>query len=171
MMPVMQSLKQQMRHVTVTIMACALVAFASAQSTKPGTAQQKGEKGMQLGNFSVSLAVKDLAASRAFYEKLGFHAIMGQGRFLILQNDTATIGLFQGMFDKNIMTFNPGWDRSANTLKNFDDVREIQHQLESQGVKLATRADEASTGPASFTLYDPDGNQIVVDQHVNKPAK
>src|SRR3982751_4647209 len=88
MMPVMQSLKQQMRHVTVTIVACALVAFASAQSTKPGTAQQKGEKGMQLGNFSVSLAVKDLATSRAFYEKLGFHAIMGQGRFLILQNDT-----------------------------------------------------------------------------------
>ena len=127
---------------------------------------------MQLGNFSVSLAVKDLAASRAFYEKLGFHVIMGTpGRFLILQNDTATIGLFQGMFDKNILTFNPGWDRNAKTLKDFDDVRDIQHSLESQGVKLATKADESSTGPASFTLYDPDGNQIVVDQHVPKPGK
>jgi len=127
---------------------------------------------MQLGNFSVSLAVKDLAASRAFYEKLGLRAVFGNGkRFVILQNDTSTIGLFQGMFDKNILTFNPGWDRSMATLPEFDDVREIQRELVRQGLTLATKADESTTGPASFTLYDPDGNQIVIDQHVPAPKK
>ena len=128
---------------------------------------------MQLGNFSVSLAVKDLAASRAFYEKLGFRMVFGNPaqHFVILQNDTSTIGLFQGMFDKNILTFNPGWDRSAATLKEFEDVRDIQRTLIERGLELATKADEHSTGPASLTLFDPDGNQILLDQHVSKPAK
>lgn len=128
---------------------------------------------MELGNFSVSLAVKDLAASRAFYEKLGFHVVFGKPemRFLILQNQTATIGLFQGMFEKNVLTFNPGWDRTMKTLDAFDDVRAIQQKLTEQGVKLATTAEPAGTGPASITLFDPDGNQIIIDQHVPRPAK
>jgi catechol 2,3-dioxygenase-like lactoylglutathione lyase family enzyme len=127
---------------------------------------------VRLGNFSVSLAVKDLAASRAFYEKLGFHVIGGDAvRWAILQNDTSTIGLFQGMFEKNVLTFNPGWDRDAKTLPDYDDVRDIQRTLESRGFKLATRADESATGPASFTLIDPDGNPILIDQHVPSPHK
>lgn len=126
---------------------------------------------MQLGNFSVSLTVKDLAASRAFYEKLGFKAIGGNNKnWLILQNDTATIGLFQGMFPKNTLTFNPGWDRTGATLANFDDVREIQKQLKERGLTPVTAADEATTGPASLMLMDPDGNPILLDQHVPKPA-
>ncbi|TWT40359.1 Glyoxalase-like domain protein [Phycisphaerae bacterium RAS1] len=127
---------------------------------------------MRLGNFSVSLAVKDLAASRAFYEKLGFRAITGNGKnWLILQNETATIGLFQGAFEKNILTFNPGWDRSGATLPDFDDVRDIQKALKARGLTLAITADESTTGPASFTLVDPDGNQVLVDQHVPRPGK
>ncbi|HUN81808.1 MAG TPA: VOC family protein [Phycisphaerae bacterium] len=125
---------------------------------------------MRLGNFSVSLAVKDLAASKSFYEKLGFRAVAGNHKnFSIMQNETATIGLFQGMFDKNILTFNPGWDRTCATLPAFDDVREIQKSLKSQGVTLATSADETSTGPTSFTIADPDGNLILLDQHVPRP--
>lgn len=128
---------------------------------------------MRLGNFSVSLAVKDIAVSRAFYEKLGFKVVMGEQaeNWLILQNDASTIGLFQGMFSKNVLTFNPGWDRNCATLPEFDDVREIQRRLKSQGVSLATEADEATSGPASLTLTDPDGNQILVDQHVPRPGK
>jgi catechol 2,3-dioxygenase-like lactoylglutathione lyase family enzyme len=128
---------------------------------------------MQLGNFSVSLAVKDLSASRAFYEKLGFKATGGSDKqnYLIMQNQTSTIGLFQGMFERNIMTFNPGWDRDCNTLANFDDVREIQRVLEGRGLTLAAAADEGSTGPASLMLIDPDGNPILIDQHVPRPSK
>jgi len=126
---------------------------------------------VRLGNFSVSLAVKDLNASREFYEKLGFRVIGGNRRnWAILQNETATIGLFQGMFEKNSLTFNPGWDRNSKTLPEFDDVRSIQRALKSRGLKLQTEADESSTGPASFVLADPDGNPILVDQHVSKPA-
>jgi catechol 2,3-dioxygenase-like lactoylglutathione lyase family enzyme len=126
---------------------------------------------MRLGNFSVSLAVKDIQASRAFYETLGFRAIGGDAtrNWLILQNETCIIGLFQGMFEKNTLTFNPGWDRSCNTLAEFDDVRDIQASLESQGLSLVTRADESSTGPASVLLVDPDGNPILIDQHVPRP--
>lgn len=126
---------------------------------------------MRLGNFSVSLAVKDLGASRAFYEKLGFRPIGGDPaqNWLILQNETSTIGLFQGMFDKNMLTYNPGWDRACNTLPDFDDVRNIQRTLKSQGVALATEADESTTGPASIMLIDPDGNPILIDQHVPSP--
>ena len=128
---------------------------------------------MRLGNFSVSLAVKDIAASRAFYEKLGFRVLGGDQaqNWLILQNETSTIGLFQGMFDKNIMTFNPGWDRSCNTLPDFDDVRDIQKTLKDRGLALTAEADEATTGPASLMLLDPDGNTILIDQHVSKPQK
>jgi catechol 2,3-dioxygenase-like lactoylglutathione lyase family enzyme len=127
---------------------------------------------MRLGNFSVSLAVKDLAASREFYEKLGFRVIGGNGHnFSILQNETSTIGLFQGMFDKNILTFNPGWDRACATLPDYEDVRDIQRTLTSRGLALETKADESTTGPASLTLSDPDGNQILIDQHVASPRK
>ena len=128
---------------------------------------------MQLGNFSMSLAVKDLAASRAFYEKLGFAAMPGTAskNMVIMQNQTSTIGLFQGMFEKNSLTFNPGWDRACNTLATFDDVREIQRMLKSQGVPLAVEADAASTGPAFIVLTDPDGNPVLIDQHVPAPKK
>ena len=126
---------------------------------------------MRLSNFSVSLAVKDIAKSREFYEKLGFRAIFGDQKqnWLILQNETSTIGLFQGMFDKNVMTFNPGWDRSGKTLPDFDDVRDIQRQLKERGLTPAPEADDSSTGPASLMVVDPDGNPILIDQHVPKP--
>jgi len=142
-------------------------------AAKAGASEKKGDAPMRLGNFSVSLAVKDIAASRAFYEKLGFRPFGGDQakNWLILQNETATIGLFQGMFDKNVLTFNPGWDRTAATLPDFDDVRNIQRTLKSRGLVLTTSADEASTGPASLTLVDPDGNPILIDQHVPAPKK
>ena len=123
---------------------------------------------MNLGNFSLSLAVKDLAASRRFYEALGFKVYAGEPahNYLILRNGNATVGLFQGMFDKNILTFNPGWSQDTKTLKSFDDVRKLQKQFEEKGITLTTRADEKGKGPASFTCSDPDGNQILIDQHV-----
>ena len=122
---------------------------------------------MQLGNFSISLAVKDLAASKAFYEKFGFTTFVGDAKnWVILKNGDHVIGLFQGMFEKNILTFNPGWDSNGQTLPGFTDVRELQRQLKAQGVVLMTEADESMTGPASFMAVDPDGNPILVDQHV-----
>lgn len=123
---------------------------------------------MKLGNFSVSLAVKDISVSRAFYEKLGFTVFAGhqEQNWLILKNDNTVIGLFQGMFEKNILTFNPGWDGDANKLTEFMDIRDVQRHLKAQGVQLLTEADEATSGPASFLLEDPDGNQVLFDQHV-----
>ena len=123
---------------------------------------------MELGNFSVSLAVKDLHASKTFYEKLGFTSFMGNlsQRWLIMKNGPHAIGLFQGMFDKNILTFNPGWDSDAKKLASFTDVRELQRQLKAAGVPLVTEADEATSGPASFIAIDPDGKPILIDQHV-----
>ena len=123
---------------------------------------------MQLGNFSISLAVKDLEASKTFYEKFGFKIFAGNAaqNWLILKNGDHVIGLFQGMFEKNIMTFNPGWDSDAQTLSEFTDVRDLQRQLKAQGVSFQTEADESTTGPASFIAVDPDGNPILVDQHV-----
>jgi lactoylglutathione lyase len=123
---------------------------------------------MELGAFSISLAVKDIEASRAFYEKFGFKAFAGDAsqHWLILKNGPHAIGLFQGMFEKNILTFNPGWDSNASKLNTFRDVRDLQRELKAQGVQLTTEADETSTGPASFTTIDPDGNPILVDQHV-----
>ena len=123
---------------------------------------------MQLGNFSISLAVKDLAASRAFYEKLGFEAFGGDPskNWLILKNGDHVIGLFQGMFERNTLTFNPGWDSNARPIEDFTDVRELQRRLKEQGVQLAAEADETTTGPAYFMAIDPDGNPVLVDQHV-----
>ena len=123
---------------------------------------------MELGAFSISLAVKDLEASRAFYEKFGFEAFMGEPsqNWLILKNGDHVIGLFQGMFEKNILTFNPGWDRNARKLETFTDVRELQRRLKAQGVTFTSEADESTTGPASFMAVDPDGNPVLVDQHV-----
>jgi catechol 2,3-dioxygenase-like lactoylglutathione lyase family enzyme len=123
---------------------------------------------MELGNFSVSLAVKDLAASRAFYETLGFTAMGGKADqgWLILRNGTTVIGLFQGMFERNILTFNPGWDGDAQPLDSFTDIRELQRQLRAAGITFEQEADETTTGPASLIVLDPDGNPILLDQHV-----
>ena len=122
---------------------------------------------MQLGAFSVSLAVKDLEASRDFYEKLGFLPIGGDAEqnWLILKNGEHVIGLFQGMFDGNLLTFNPGWDQNGNELDSFTDVRQLQSELKREGVHLITEADETTSGPASLMLSDPDGNHILIDQH------
>jgi lactoylglutathione lyase len=123
---------------------------------------------MELGAFSISLTVKDLGASRNFYEKFGFSSFGGDPsqNWLILKNGDHTIGLFQGMFEKNILTFNPGWDRDAQKLSTFTDVRDLQRKLKADGVILMTEADESTTGPASFIAVDPDGNPVLVDQHV-----
>jgi lactoylglutathione lyase len=123
---------------------------------------------MELGNFSVSLAVKDIEASKSFYEKLGFTVFGGdpsQG-WLIMKNGDHNIGLFQGMFENNILTFNPGWNSDAEALSEFTDVRELQRRLKASGINMIAEADESSTGPASFMIADPDGNTILVDQHV-----
>jgi catechol 2,3-dioxygenase-like lactoylglutathione lyase family enzyme len=123
---------------------------------------------MDLGAFSVSLAVKDLEASRAFYETLGFKPFHGEASegWLILKNGDHVIGLFQGMFERNLLTFNPGWDSNAQPVEPFTDVRELQRQLKAAGIPFEQEADETTTGPAYFTVVDPDGNQILVDQHV-----
>ena len=123
---------------------------------------------MQLGNFSVSLAVKDIEASKTFYEKLGFKVFGGNQsqNWLIMKNGDTNIGLFQGMFENNILTFNPGWDSKAQPLGEFTDVRELQRQLKAHGVEMMAEADESTTGPGSFMIADPDGNTILVDQHV-----
>ena len=123
---------------------------------------------MDLGAFSISLSVKDIGLSKAFYEKLGFEVVMGDmsQNWLILKNGEHVIGLFQGMFEKNLLTFNPGWDQNAQKLETFTDVRELQRQLKRQGVEFMSQADESTTGPASFMLEDPDGNIILFDQHV-----
>jgi hypothetical protein len=123
---------------------------------------------MELGAFSVSLTVKDIEASKLFYEKLGFTVFGGDQaqNWLILKNGDCVIGLFQGMFDKNILTFNPGWNQDAQPLTEFADVRELQRQLKQRDVEFAMEADEGSTGPASFMISDPDGNPILFDQHV-----
>ncbi|MBK6702423.1 MAG: VOC family protein [Caulobacteraceae bacterium] len=122
---------------------------------------------MKLGAFSISLAVKDIAASRAFYEKLGFTVFGGNQdqRWLIMKNETTLIGLFQGMFEKNMLTFNPGWDADAKALASFDDVREIQKRLKASDVAPFAEADETTQGPAHIMVVDPDGNQILIDQH------
>lgn len=163
-----------MNRIGMAALIFCLGGFVTMQATRlanGGTSE--GEKKVQLGNFSVSLAVKDIAASRAFYEKLGFRVVHGDQakNWLVLQNETCNIGIFQGMFSKNIMTFNPGWDRNRRTLRNFDDVRAIQRMLKSRGLKLTMEADEATSGPASLMLDDPDGNPILLDQFVPSPRK
>ena len=123
---------------------------------------------MELGAFSISLNVKDIEVSKSFYEKLGFEVFGGEAaqNWLIMKNGDHLIGLFQGMFEKNILTFNPGWDQNGKTLESFTDVRDLQRELKARGMKVANEVDESSTGPASFMLIDPDGNPIMIDQHV-----
>ena len=149
--------------------ACAIPLVAQTVKT-PETQRDKTpkEQAMELGAFSVSLTVKDLEASRKFYEKFGFKVFAGNpaNKYVVLKNGDSVIGLFQGMFEKNILTFNPGWDQNAQKLPAFTDVRELQRKLKAQGVKIVTEADESTTGPASFIAVDPDGNPILVDQHV-----
>src|SRR3954447_3592527 len=151
------------RRAVLTAAAAAVPARTQSQNTNPGEGRS-----MILGAFSVSLAVKDLEASRKFYEKLGFRSFAGNASqgILILRNGDAVIGLFQGMFEKNILTFNPGWDSNARKMDSFTDVRELQRRLKAQGVRLLKEADEGTTGPASFVAVDPDGNTILFDQHV-----
>ena len=123
---------------------------------------------MELGAFSISLNVKDLEISKSFYEELGFQVFAGDAaqNWLIMKNGYCVIGLFQGMFEKNIMTFNPGWDQSGNTLDSFTDVRDLQKELKAKGLQFESESDEDTTGPASFIIIDPDGNPILIDQHI-----
>jgi catechol 2,3-dioxygenase-like lactoylglutathione lyase family enzyme len=167
-----------LNRLVATVAALLLAACATAPAPRPSRPEATslpgaGPSSPRLGNFSISLAVKDLAASRAFYEKLGFRLIGGDQaqRWLILQNDASTIGLFQGAIPQNTLTYNPGWSRSAEPLPDFDDVRDVQRILEGRGIKPTVRADEASAGPAFLMLTDPDGNQILIDQHVARPGK
>ncbi len=147
--------------------ACAAVAalFVADRARTPDPT----DADMNLGAFSISLTVKDLAASRTFYEQLGFEVIGGspEQNYQVLRNGESTIGLFQGMFEKNILTFNPGWSGMGEHPSEFTDVRDLQRELRSRGMQFAVEADEESTGPASFVLEDPDGNPILFDQHVD----
>ena len=157
-------------HRFAPVGALALIAAfgAGALST-----QASEKKTMDLGNFSVSLAVKDIKASKAFYEKLDFKEVGGklEQRWLVLQNGHAKIGLFQGMFEKNLMTFNPGWTQDKQTLTDFQDVRELQRTLKARGLAMSVEADEKTEGPAHFMLTDPDGNTLLFDQHVASPKR
>jgi len=151
----------------------ALVMVAVLATTTAPDAKTPEKKLMELGNFSVSLAVRDIKASKAFYEKLDFKEVGGklEENWIVLQNGSARIGLFQGMFDKNIMTFNPGWSKDKETLKDFQDVRELQRTLKARGLRLSPEADEATEGPAFFMVSDPDGNTLLFDQHVPSPKR
>ena len=152
-----------MKTLTTIVAACG-IALASFTF---GASQEKVEKPMRLGAFSVSLAVKDIKASKAFYEKLDFKAVGGklEQNWLVMQNDTTTIGLFQGMFESNVLTFNPGWDNNKKVLKEFADVRVIQEVLRKRGITFTMEADIETKGPAFCMLADPDGNVIYLDQH------
>jgi catechol 2,3-dioxygenase-like lactoylglutathione lyase family enzyme len=145
-----------------------LLASLALYVTSTTLHQPPQDKPLELGNFSVSLAVEDIAASYEFYGKLGFTKIGGdiEQNWLVLRNGPARIGLFQGMFPKNVLTFNPGWDTDAEALEEFQDVRAIQAELKKRGIELTTEVEAGTTGPAHFTLIDPDGNPILVDQHV-----
>lgn len=151
------------RRAVLTAAAAAIPAFSQSKN-----ANLAGGSNLELGTFSVSLTVKDLKASQEFYQKLGFKVFAGQpsGRYLIMRNGEATLGLFQGMFEKNILTFNPGWDRNAQKKEAFTDVRELQRQLKAAGVPIQTPVDETTKGPGSLIVVDPDGNPILLDQHV-----
>jgi catechol 2,3-dioxygenase-like lactoylglutathione lyase family enzyme len=164
-------MNQLARITTAVALAATLTLAAGTIARAPAPANAPGEEAMKLGAFSVSLAVKDLAVSKAFYTKLGFAPVGGneEHNWLVLQNGTTTIGLFQGMFEQNILTFCPGWTSSKGLVEGFQDVREIQKTLKSRGLTLTTEADESSRGPASLTLSDPDGNMILFDQHVDSP--
>ena len=148
-----------------------LIALAAVAFVPLSFAQES--KTMELGNFSVSLAVKDIKVSLAFYEKLGFKPVGGklEQNWIVLQNGSTKIGLFQGMFPKNLMTFNPGWSQDRMALERFQDVRELQRSLKARGLTMAVEADETTQGPAHFVVTDPDGNELLFDQHVPSPKK
>lgn len=160
------------RNLMHTFAGGSLVALLAAAAPAERTQSNKEHAPMELGGFSVSLAVKDLSASRAFYETLGFSAAGGneEHNYLIMRNGTTNIGLFQGMFEKNILTFNPGWNNHAEALDTFQDVRDIQAKLKEAGIPLLLEADPNSDGPAHIVMQDPDGNQVMLDQHVAKPT-
>lgn len=149
----------------------ALASIGTVGTNTAQTTQTAEKKTLEFGNFSVSLAVKDIKASMAFYEALDFKQVGGklEQNWVVLQNGNARIGLFQGMFDKNILTFNPGWNKDKETLTDFQDVRELQRALKSRGLKPTPEADETTQGPAYFEVTDPDGNTLLVDQHVPSP--
>ena len=150
---------------------CAIYPVTGSRSDEAPNDTKKSD--LQLGNFSISLTVKDINASKEFYEKLGFKVSGGdlKRKCVILQNETSTIGLYQGMFEKNSLTYNPGWNRDKKTLAEFLDVREIQQELKKRGLTPVVAADESTEGTAFFTLVDPDGNPILIDQHVPRPTK
>ena len=154
-------------------LAGALASMVIVAATMTPFADTKENTTMELGNFSVSLTVKDIKASKSFYEKLDFKEVGGklEENWIVLQNGNARIGLFQGMFDKNIMTFNPGWTKDKETLKDFQDVRELQRTLKARGITMAPEADETTEGPAHFMVTDPDGNTLLFDQHVPSPKR
>lgn len=157
---------------TRVAMLCGALALLWIAETSRATPPQDQEPSrMDFGNFSVSLSVKDIHASMAFYEKLDFTQVGGdiEQNWVVLQNGSARIGLFQGMFDNNILTFNPGWNGDAQALEDFQDVRELQRIIKARGVAMTTAADESTEGPAHFVLTDPDGNMLLIDQHVAKP--
>lgn len=162
-----------MKTLTALTLTGALATSAIAGALTNQAIQAKEKKTMELGNFSVSLTVKDIKASKAFYEKLDFKEVGGklEENWIVLQNGNARIGLFQGMFDKNIMTFNPGWTKDKETLKDFQDVRELQRTLKARGITMAPEADETTEGPAYFMVTDPDGNTLLFDQHVPRPKR
>ncbi len=151
-----------------TLFVAIVLALFSCKAVDTQDSDSSTRQKMTLGTFSISLAVKDLAASRIFCEKLGFEKVGGEPaqNWLILRNGDSTVGLFQGMFERNILTFNPGWSSQGETLGEFEDVREIQRRLKASGLDLASEADESTSGPASLTLIDPDGNPVLIDQHV-----
>lgn len=153
----------KLNNCLIALVAATFVSFTSAQEIKA----------MELGNFSVSLAVKDIKASLAFYEKLGFKPVGGklEQNWIVLQNGSTKIGLFQGMFPKNLMTFNPGWSQDRMALERFQDVRELQRALKARGLTMPVEADESTQGPAHFVVTDPDGNDLLFDQHVASPKK
>jgi catechol 2,3-dioxygenase-like lactoylglutathione lyase family enzyme len=158
-------------HILAVTSAAALIAIVGAAAAQPTPATEK--KAMEFGNFSVSLAVKDIMASKAFYEKLDFKVVGGklEQNWIVLQNGSTTIGLFQGMFDKNLMTFNPGWTKDKQPMADFQDVRDLQRSLKARGLTMAVEADEKTDGPAHFMVTDPDGNTLLVDQHVPRPKR
>jgi catechol 2,3-dioxygenase-like lactoylglutathione lyase family enzyme len=160
-----------MNALTSLTLASALIAVTLTTASRGQ--QTHAAEPLQLGNFSVSLTVKDIKASKAFYEKLGFTEAGGNlaQNWIVLQNGSAKVGLFQGMFERNMLTFNPGWTPEKKTLADFQDVRELQHTLRERGLEFELEADEESDGPASFMLNDPDGNPILFDQHVPRPKR
>jgi catechol 2,3-dioxygenase-like lactoylglutathione lyase family enzyme len=169
----LKSLGEHRVKVRIFLFVCAIALIDMVGSSTAQSTQTAEKKTMEFGNFSVSLAVADIKASLAFYQKLDFKQVSGniEQNWVVLQNGNARIGLFQGMFDKNILTFNPGWTKDKETLTDFQDVRELQRTLKSRGLTMAPEANETTTGPAYFMLSDPDGNKLLIDQHVPSPKR